>query len=40
MSLDEGLNVNIEEIADDGNHNHSAVSRNQSARVIYKENFS
>ena len=37
MSLDEGLNVNLEETAADGNQNHIAVARNQSVRPIYKE---
>ena len=37
MSLDEGLNVNLEETAADGIQNQIAVSKNQSVRVIYKE---
>ena len=37
MSLDdEGLNVNVEDTAADGNQNQSAVSRNQSVRDIYE----
>ena len=37
MSLDEGLNVNLEETAADGNQNQIAVPRNQSVRPIYEE---
>ena len=37
MWLDEGLNVNLEEMVADRNHNHSAVPRNQSVRAMYKE---
>ena len=37
MSLDEGLNVNLEEMAADGHQNHSAVPRNKSVGAIYKE---
>ena len=38
MSLDEGLNVNLEETADDGNQNQSAIPRNQSMKAIQKSN--
>ena len=34
MSLDEGLNANLEETADDGNQNQSAIPRNQSMKAI------
>ena len=37
MSLDEGLDVNLEETAADGNQNQIAVPRNQSVRPIYEE---
>ena len=37
MSNDEGLNVNLEETAADGNQNQIPVSRNQSMRFIYEE---
>ena len=37
MSLDEGLNVNLEETAADGIQNQIAVPKNQSVRAIYKE---
>ena len=36
MSLDEGLNVNLEDTAADGNQNQSAVPRNQSMRDIHE----
>ena len=37
MSLNEGLHVNLEETAADGNQNQIAVPRNQSVRPIYEE---
>ena len=37
MSFDEGLNVNLQETAANGNQNQSAVPRNQSVRDIYEE---
>ena len=36
MSLDEGLNFNLEETAADGNQNQSAVPRNLSVTAIYE----
>ena len=39
MSLDEGLNVNLEEAAADKNQNQSDVEGNQSVRAIYEEQF-
>ena len=37
ISLDKGLNVNLEEDVADGNQNQIAASRNQSVRPIYEE---
>ena len=37
MSLDEGLNVNLEGTAADGNQIESAVPGNQPVRAIYEE---
>ena len=37
MSLDEGLNDNLEETAVNGNQIQSAVPGNQSVRAIYEE---
>ena len=37
ISLDEGLNVNLEETAAEGNQNQIAVPGNQSVRPIYEE---
>ena len=37
MSLDEGLNVNLEETGADGIQNKKTVLRNQSVRAVYEE---
>ena len=37
MSLDEGLNVNLEETTADGDQIQSAVPRNQSVSAIYEK---
>lgn len=37
MSLDEGLNANLEKMAADGYQNHSAVPRKKSVGAIYKQ---
>ena len=39
ISLDEGLNVKLEETGADGNQTESAVQGNQSMRAIYEEQY-